>query len=244
MDFIIHSCVSAFQLLLEQTRIDVCTEYEQKIEHLEQEYSQFQEMVKSKLAATHNAYKRFKGKCGELANEQAKLIRDRNELQEKYAQKTAQARRLQEICDNLERENRKLKKLRGAPFFDARPQVSEDSAGAMQGQAQNFAVMPAKRKHIQSRNPHQEGVARTRYSSDVSSLQTPQVQSFGYPPTKGFKATKHRMVEVTNAPTHSAWKQQWTVMERPTFFNSGAQNARINLDPFAINSINPINNLQ
>lgn len=110
-EFILQSCASAMHFFQEQSKIEVARAAQEEVAH-------FQEMVKSKLGEVHAAYKRYKGRCAEYAEEQAAMARDRSELQDKYAQKTAQSRRLQEICENLQNENERLRKVCGAPYFE------------------------------------------------------------------------------------------------------------------------------
>ena len=138
-EFILRSCASAMHFYQEQSKIDVARLAQDEIERIQQ-------TVRSKLSEVHGAYKRYKARCTEFAEEQASMARDRNELQEKYAQKTAQARRLQEICEKLQNENKRLQKVQGAPYFDARPQASEDSRGRVNRQRLTPSVPASARK--------------------------------------------------------------------------------------------------
>ena len=230
-EFIMQSCNSAMQFCTEQHSIEVNAAAQKQLEQQKQDFVNFEEAVKSKLTEIHKAYKRYKEKCGELVEEQASLVRDRNELQEKYAQKTAQARRLQEICDNQQKEIHKLKKVRGAPFFDARPQVSEDSYQIKRqnnniNSNRNILAISNANRNLYSGQHQPEAFPKHRATSEVSSFQAPARPNI----SSGFRASKKRIFEITNTPANSQWDQQWTVR--------GKQNTIVNLDPFEI-SANP-----
>ena len=241
-DFIVQCCISALQFQSEQKNFEVGAEAQQQIQQQKQDFENFQQAVKSKLTEIHSAYKRYKGKCSELAEEQASLIRDRAELQDKYAQKSAQARRLQEMCENLQNENQKLRKMRGAPFFDARPQeVSEGSYGHRNSHrnshrnASRQQIVPAVIRNKKIATAHgrtqPEAFPKTRATSEVSSFHAPPRATL----STGFRASKKRIFEIASAPSNTQWEQQWTINGRSSF----KENAIVNLDPFETNT-NPI----
>lgn len=241
-DFIVQCCISALQFQSEQKNFEVGAEAQQQIQQQKQDFENFQQAVKSKLTEIHSAYKRYKGKCSELAEEQASLIRDRAELQDKYAQKSAQARRLQEMCENLQNENQKLRKMRGAPFFDARPQeVSECSYGHRNSHrnshrnASRQQIVPAVIRNKKIATAHgrtqPEAFPKTRATSEVSSFHAPPRATL----STGFRASKKRIFEIASAPSNTQWEQQWTINGRSSF----KENAIVNLDPFETNT-NPI----
>ncbi|QDZ20193.1 RING-type domain-containing protein [Chloropicon primus] len=153
-EFILQSCASALHFFQEQSRIEVARA-------AQEEMASFQQAVKAKLSEVHSAYKRYKARCSEFAEDQASMLRDRSELQEKYAHKTAQSRRLQEMCEKLQNENERLKKVRGAPFFEGkRPQASEDRQRMVPAPPRNRnsyrpEVYPKGRGSFLSHQPHQ-----------------------------------------------------------------------------------------
>ncbi len=253
-EFITQSCASALRFHNEQIQFELDREAQNQIDQERQNFASFQESVKAKLTEIHGAYKRYKGKCSDLAEEQASLIKDRNELQDKYAQKTAQARRLQEICENLQRENQKLKKIQGAPLFDARSlppaqEVSEGSHHGLQRSRRQPAPTLARAKagaySQTTRGRQPEVYPKTRARPAVS-----EVSSFHTPPrataSTGFRANKKRIFEIANAPSGSQWDRQWPAANAaPAGHARGSgtslrkQSRATNRDPFEI-STNPI----
>ena len=232
-EFILQSCASAMHFFQEQSKIEVARAAQEEVAH-------FQEMVKSKLGEVHAAYKRYKGRCAEYAEEQAAMARDRSELQDKYAQKTAQSRRLQEICENLQNENERLRKVCGAPYFEgSRSQgVGHRTAPATprkRGSYQEPDKYPKTRAaYMASSGPQASeeshgrrmvpgpsarargGVSHPRPALPPAGRAGPHSEASSHQTipratiSTGFRASKRRIFEVTRNAGGDQWDRQWS----------------------------------
>lgn len=251
-EFIMNSCAAAFDLRREQERVEIMRTSEQTLQQKDQDFARFEDAVREKLTQIHGAYKRYKRKCVDLTEENATMIKDRNELQDKYAQKTAHARRLQEMCETLQSENQKLRRVQGAPHFDARQQRPQSRSQRRHGNTSQGSrgghphppsardmVATSSRKRPAALPPRKAPAARC--SSDISSFHGDPRDAGGRPPPH-FRASKKRLLAAgQHAPSRGqpggAGRDPWRVNKHGAFFD--ADQGGLRLDPFDV-SIRPI----
>eukprot|EP00898_Chlorokybus_atmophyticus_P001789 jgi/Chlat1/2610/Chrsp178S00154 len=80
-----------------------------KAQHLRQKYDEMQSRYTQKLEEVHGAYQKAMRTVQALKQEREQLLNDKNELQEKYAEKSRQKRKLEEMYEALRAEYEQLR---------------------------------------------------------------------------------------------------------------------------------------
>eukprot|EP00884_Botryococcus_braunii_P022277 jgi/Botrbrau1/8733/Bobra.0090s0009.1 len=80
---------------------------------LHQKLEKMRVQCNARLQEVHDGYLKAKRKYKEIADERNKLVADNQELQQKYSQKAAQSRKLQDMFQTLQHENEALRSQGG-----------------------------------------------------------------------------------------------------------------------------------
>ncbi|KAI0487926.1 hypothetical protein KFK09_027749 [Dendrobium nobile] len=96
-----------------------------------QKCESMQEKFTEKLEQVHAAYQKMAKRCQIMEQENASLTKDRQELQEKYAEKSRQKRKLEDMYDQLRGEYESMKRSAIQPVSNFFPRTQPDLFSSM-----------------------------------------------------------------------------------------------------------------
>ena len=195
-DFALSACLAAFRFEEHQMYLEMQSAQGEQAKALEAHHAEVEGKYRSKLEEVYSGYQQYRGKCKKLTEERDALAQDQRELQEKYAEKTAVVRKLQEKCHHQHEE---LKRLgRGQP---ARPPTPTSQAHQQQQQQQQ--LVPRTASTFRHQGPG-DGAANCFGRSAPAGLQAALPGGTG---TMGFESSYAR-VQFQASPRSERERQQ------------------------------------